>query len=85
VVPAEDQGKASVGARGGDEIGDSLAGREDLAQVSDPLVADARGLRNRRLDVPEIDALAAQQPDPRLELRVPDRGRTHVDTTSPGT
>ena len=53
-------------------------------EVAHPLVADRRRLGDGGLDVAEVDALAAELLDPRLEARVPDRRRTHVHAAAPG-
>jgi hypothetical protein len=63
---------------------DSLTGPLDLAEEAGSLVTCGDGFGDRSLHVAPVDAVAIELANSRIELRVADRGRTHVDPTTAG-
>ena len=85
MVAAEDERHPPLVPRSPDPFGDPLAGGEDLPQVARPRVADRRSLGDRGQHVPQIDAVASQPTDPRLQPGVADRRGPHVHAPPAGT
>ena len=84
MVSAEHDRNEAVPRRVADELGDVPARLLDLREEAGLLVHDRRRLRDRSADVAPVDVLVAELDDPRGEAGVPNRGRTHVNTATPG-
>ncbi len=84
MVAAEHERHEPLVGRVADEARDPLAGLHDRRQVPGRRVADVGRLRHRRADVAPVRHLVADVADARLELRVADRRRPHVDAAAPG-
>ena len=85
VVAAEHERQAALLDRAGDERGDLLAGGDDLGQEAHarrPPTVDASATAVWTLPQSETERPSAGQP--RLEPRVADRRRPHVDTAPAG-
>jgi hypothetical protein len=83
VVAAEDEWQVAACLRSRDQVGDALAGRLDLVQEAGVLVAERDRLGHGRDDVPPVLADPPELGDPRVEARVADRRRSHVDAAAP--
>src|SRR5947207_11605621 len=84
VVAAEHERLKPFVDRPRDEVRDALAGLLDRREEAHALAAHLGRLRYRSLDVAPVIDVPTQAFDPRVEARVPDRGRPHVDPSPAG-
>ena len=82
--PPSTSGTSGLVGRLADEPRDALADLHDRREVAGRGIADVGRLGHRRADVAPVGDLAAELADARLELRVADRRRPHVDAAAPG-
>jgi hypothetical protein len=83
VIAAEDERQIPVPHRALDEARDLRPRLLDLREEPSTLVLDLGRLRHGRLDVAEVDRIVADFAQPRLQSRIADRGRAHVNTAPP--
>jgi hypothetical protein len=78
VVPAENERQPALVMRVLDQLSDTTTRGQDVAEKPNALVTHVRRLGDSGLNVPEVDALAAELLDAGRETLVTDRGGSHV-------
>ena len=83
MVTTQHNRKEAVACRAPYELGDSLGRFLDLGKKTGVLVTDVRCFWDRSLDVSQVDILVAELPETRRQPCVANRGRAHVNATTP--
>ena len=84
MVTTEHHRNVIVARRPRNELGNAVRRVLDLGQKPGVLVPGVGCLRDRGLDVSQVDVLVAELGETCCEPRVADRRRTHVDATTAG-